>query len=346
MASGNSEDAEIGSDYGQYCLEDIPAAQANRFEFGKGYDVSFFQDIREKYQGRKNNNRRRTQHPTLVQGVPRYPTRPALWLDFKKRKGTCSSRRTSIHDIKTKTAIEDGMDHFTLSASKNTKEWSTDVGGYENLANEFMQTPECHAAVDTWTSIVRKHQLAREKDPEWIAHHKESEIQRKKKRVETMYGKSLGRSTSIWTEAATAIASHQNNGFEMIRDLDGDVARFSTPSPNEHDVLLESRDPGHQQVLPDVHEENGSHPETWPKNFQSAGTDILDSVRPYLGSEQSVSNITTRPMATCVAIYGCDSSRPNFSSPSGELVGPTTTTVPNASGSDGYASARGNVPRN
>lgn len=46
MASGNSEDPEIGSDYGQYCLEDIPAAQANRFEFGKGYDVSFFQDIR------------------------------------------------------------------------------------------------------------------------------------------------------------------------------------------------------------------------------------------------------------------------------------------------------------
>ncbi|XP_045028267.1 uncharacterized protein LOC123471243 isoform X3 [Daphnia magna] len=133
-----------------------------------------------------------------------------------------------------------------------------------------------------------------------------------------MYGKTLGRSTSIRTEAATAIASHQNNGFEMIRDLDGDVARFSTPSPNEHDVLLESRDPGHQQVLPDVHE----------------------------GSEQSVSNITTRPMATCVAIYGCDSSRPNFSRPSGELVGPTTTTVSNASGSDGYASARGNVPRN
>ncbi|XP_045028691.1 uncharacterized protein LOC123471430, partial [Daphnia magna] len=61
---------------------------------------------------------------------------------------------------KTKTAIEDGMDHFTLSASKNTKEWSTDVGGYGNLANEFMQTPECHAVVDTWTSIVRKHQLA------------------------------------------------------------------------------------------------------------------------------------------------------------------------------------------
>lgn len=59
--------------------------------------------------------------------------------------------------------------------------------------------------------------MAREKDPEWIAHHKESEIQRKKKRVETMYGKSLGRSTSIRTEAATAIASHQNNGFEMIR---------------------------------------------------------------------------------------------------------------------------------
>ncbi|KAK4035626.1 hypothetical protein OUZ56_027713 [Daphnia magna] len=150
-----------------------------------------------------------------------------------------------------------------------------------------------------------------------------------------MYGKILGRSTSIRTEAATAIASHQNNGFEMIRDLDGDVARFSTPSPNEHDVLLESRDPGHQQVLPDVHEE------TWPKSFQSAETDILDS-----GSEQFVSNITTRPMATCGAIYGCDSTRPNFSSPSGELVGSTTTTVPNASGSDGYASVRGNVPRN
>lgn len=80
------------------------------------------------------------------------------------------------------------------------------------------------------------------------------------------------------------------------------MARFSTPSPNEHDVLLESRDPGHQQVLPDVHEGilvtiiqinpayfslllsgNGSHPETWPKNFQSAGTDIFDSGRPYLG---------------------------------------------------------------
>ncbi|XP_045033768.1 uncharacterized protein LOC116936271 [Daphnia magna] len=240
------------------------------------------------------------------------------------------------------------MDHFTLSASKNTKEWSTDVGGYGNLANEFMQTPECHAAVDTWTSIVRKHQFA-----SFSCYSGERERSRmdcppqgkrdltQKKRVETMYGKILGRSTSIRTEAATAIASHQNNGFEMIRDLDGDVARFSTPSPNEHDVLLESRDPGHQQVLPDVHEENGSHPETWPKNFQSAGTDILDS-----GSEQSVSNITTRPMATCVAIYGCDSSRPNFSRPSGELVGPTTTTVPNASGSDGYASARGNVPRN
>ncbi|KAK4003626.1 hypothetical protein OUZ56_005383 [Daphnia magna] len=81
----------------------------------------------------------------------------------------------------------------------------------------------------------------------------------------------------------------------MIRrnseDLDGDVARFSTSSPNEHDVLLESRDAGHQQVLPDVHEE------TWPKSFQSAESDILDS-----GSEQFVSNITTRPMATCVAI--------------------------------------------
>ncbi|KAK4027498.1 hypothetical protein OUZ56_016544 [Daphnia magna] len=149
-------------------------------------------NIKEEQQSKENST---SLHPTLVQGVPRYPTRPALWLDLKKRKRTCSSRHTSIHDIKTKTAIEDGMDHFTLSASKNTKEWSTDVGGYGNLANEFMQTSECHAAVDTWTSIVRKHQC---------------------------------RSTSIRTEAATAIASHQNNGFEMIRDLDGDVARFST----------------------------------------------------------------------------------------------------------------------
>jgi hypothetical protein len=50
------------------------------------------------------------------------------------------------------------MDHFTLSASKNSQEWSTDVSGYGNLANEFMRTPECHAAVDVWTGLVKKHQ--------------------------------------------------------------------------------------------------------------------------------------------------------------------------------------------
>ncbi len=50
------------------------------------------------------------------------------------------------------------MDHFTLSASKNVKEWSTDIGGYGNLAIEFMQTPECHAAVDAWTALVKSHQ--------------------------------------------------------------------------------------------------------------------------------------------------------------------------------------------
>jgi len=50
------------------------------------------------------------------------------------------------------------MDHFTLSASQNVKEWSTDVSGYGNLAGEFMKTEECHSAVDAWTALVRKHQ--------------------------------------------------------------------------------------------------------------------------------------------------------------------------------------------
>ena len=50
------------------------------------------------------------------------------------------------------------MDHFTLSASQNVEEWSTDVSGYGNLAGEFMKTPECHAAVVAWTALVKKYQ--------------------------------------------------------------------------------------------------------------------------------------------------------------------------------------------
>jgi hypothetical protein len=50
------------------------------------------------------------------------------------------------------------MDHFTLSASQNVQEWSTDVSGYGNLAGEFMKTPECHAAVVAWTALVKKYQ--------------------------------------------------------------------------------------------------------------------------------------------------------------------------------------------
>ena len=50
------------------------------------------------------------------------------------------------------------MDHFTLTASKNIKEWSSDISGYGNLAMEFMQSSACHAAVDVWTALVKKHQ--------------------------------------------------------------------------------------------------------------------------------------------------------------------------------------------
>ncbi|KAI9555457.1 hypothetical protein GHT06_017972 [Daphnia sinensis] len=174
---------------------DEALTQTDRFEYGKGYDLSYFQDIREKYQGRRNVRRRKVPHQQgLVETTTTYtyPTRPALWLDFKKSKTTCSSRRTSIHNIQSKTAIENGMDHFTLSASQNVKEWSTDVSGYGNLAGEFMKTQECHAPVDAWTALIRKHQLKREKDSEWIAHHKEAEDQRKRKRVETIYGKTSG----------------------------------------------------------------------------------------------------------------------------------------------------------
>jgi hypothetical protein len=114
----------------------------------------------------------------LSQGIPSFPIRPALWLDFKKRKGTCSSRRTSIHDavscIKYLLISLRFYDNFFLLATenshgrwngpfysfslKNSQEWSTDVSGYGNLANEFMRTPECHAAVDVWTGLVKKHQ--------------------------------------------------------------------------------------------------------------------------------------------------------------------------------------------
>ncbi|XP_045026244.1 uncharacterized protein LOC123470249 isoform X1 [Daphnia magna] len=140
-------------------IDDV--AETEKFEFGKGYDLTYFKDIREKYRGKRKARRRTAQG--LVE-IPSYPTRPALWLDFKKSKGTCSSRRTSIHSIQSKTAFENGMDHFTLSASQNVQEWSTDVSGYGNLAGELMKTPECHAAVVAWTALVKKYQLKRETD--------------------------------------------------------------------------------------------------------------------------------------------------------------------------------------
>nr|CAH0101980.1 unnamed protein product [Daphnia galeata] len=187
----------------------IDVAETEKFEFGKGYDLSYFKDIREKYQGKRKARRRTAEG--LVE-ITSYPTRPALWLDFKKSKGTCSSRHTSIHSIQSKTALENGMDHFTLSASQNVQEWSTDVSGYGNLAGEFMKTPECHAAVVAWTALVKKYQLKREKDSEWIAHHKEAEDQRKRKRVETIYGKTSGYLAATRTEAAASDANKQSNG--------------------------------------------------------------------------------------------------------------------------------------
>ena len=43
---------------------------------------------------RKAEEKRRTlQNPMLSQGMTSYPIRPAPWLDFKKRKGTCSTSR-------------------------------------------------------------------------------------------------------------------------------------------------------------------------------------------------------------------------------------------------------------
>ncbi|XP_045026246.1 uncharacterized protein LOC123477533 isoform X3 [Daphnia magna] len=78
-------------------IDDV--AETEKFEFGKGYDLTYFKDIREKYRGKRKARRRTAQG--LVE-IPSYPTRPALWLDFKKSKGTCSSRRTSIHSIPSK----------------------------------------------------------------------------------------------------------------------------------------------------------------------------------------------------------------------------------------------------
>ncbi|KAK4030687.1 hypothetical protein OUZ56_024029 [Daphnia magna] len=57
------------------------------------------------------------------------------------------------------------------------------------------------------TSVVK-----RETDSEWIAHHKEAEDQRKKKRVETIYGKTSGYLAATRTEAAASDANKQSNG--------------------------------------------------------------------------------------------------------------------------------------
>ncbi len=54
--------------------------------------------------------------------------------------------------------------------------------------------------------------MKRETDSEWIAHHKEAEDQRKKKRVETIYGKTSGYLAATRTEAAASDANKQSNG--------------------------------------------------------------------------------------------------------------------------------------
>ena len=128
MASVNNEEnlnnfEEVGEllEDNNEDLDYIADARVLRMEFGKGYDLSYFIDIRvfvsiiiilfellpiitvhysqEKYQGKRQKKKRMNEHTKIVGGIPSYPTRPALWLDFKKRKGTCSSRRTSIHNI-------------------------------------------------------------------------------------------------------------------------------------------------------------------------------------------------------------------------------------------------------
>ena len=53
--------------------------------------------------------------------------------------------------------------------------------------------------------------MKREKDSEWIAHHKEAEDQRKRKRVETIYGKTSGCSAATRTEATATHANQQRN---------------------------------------------------------------------------------------------------------------------------------------
>ncbi|KAK4025120.1 hypothetical protein OUZ56_010623 [Daphnia magna] len=62
-------------------IDDV--AETEKFEFGKGYDLTYFKDIREKYRGKRKARRRTAQG--LVE-IPSYPTRPALWLDFKSPK--------------------------------------------------------------------------------------------------------------------------------------------------------------------------------------------------------------------------------------------------------------------
>jgi len=97
----------------------VAEARVERFEFGKGYDMQYFQHIRVylymnnivvfeffifacisgKYQGRRKKKRRRVQPPIDKSGVPTYPSHPAYWPGYLNRKGCSSSRRTAITDI-------------------------------------------------------------------------------------------------------------------------------------------------------------------------------------------------------------------------------------------------------
>ncbi|EFX62681.1 hypothetical protein DAPPUDRAFT_336603, partial [Daphnia pulex] len=137
------------------------------------------------------------------------------------------------------------MDHFTLSASQNVKEWSTDVSGYGNLAGEFLKTQECHAAVDASTALVRKHQWKKIQNG-LPGHHKEAEDQRKRKRVETIYGKTSGCLAATRTEAAASNANRQSNGGRIMSI--GSTAQISTLELNcQEDGVEQIRNTQHSR---------------------------------------------------------------------------------------------------
>jgi hypothetical protein len=79
--------------------------------------------------------------------------------------------------------------------------------------------------------------VAREKDPEWMAHHKEAEVQRKKKRVETIYGKSSGRLASPLAEDAVL-----NHTMPETTLSNSSREATETPSTGEATLFATSRE--------------------------------------------------------------------------------------------------------